>query len=78
MVMGTVTWAGMAIITDGAEAEGIITDGDTIGDDLKPMILRSGPIWRPLRKGEWPGWRVADASIVWPRAQVDSDYFIAS
>ena len=32
--MVTVTWAGMAIITDGAEAEGIITDGDTTTDDF--------------------------------------------
>jgi hypothetical protein len=39
MVMGTVTWAGVAIITDGAEAEGIITDGDTITDDFPLMIL---------------------------------------
>jgi len=42
MVMVTVTWAGMAIITDGAEAEGIITDGDTTTDDLKLMILQCG------------------------------------
>jgi hypothetical protein len=41
MVMGTVTWAtaGVAIITDGAEAEGIITDGDTTTDDFPLMIL---------------------------------------
>ena len=32
----TVTWAaaGAAIITDGAEAEGIITDGGTTTDDF--------------------------------------------
>ena len=40
--MVTVTWAGMAIITDGAEAEGIITDGDTTTDELKLTTLRCG------------------------------------
>ena len=44
-----VTVTGTAIITDGAEAEGIITDGDTTTDDFPLMILwKRPPIWLPL------------------------------
>lgn len=49
--MVTVIWAaaGVAIITDGAEAEDIITDGVTAGDDFS-LICGAGRLAAVRRK----------------------------
>jgi hypothetical protein len=48
-VMATWVTAGEVITTDGAEAEGIITDGDTTTDELTLTICGAGrPVWRPV------------------------------
>ena len=46
----TVIWAGagVAIITDGVEAEGIITAGGIIATDSRLINLKWPPGWRPL------------------------------